>query len=487
MSAELSPRMKAWNAAIAVSPGPLDLTVEASRIRGAVPHPLRGGRVLSNGPGWTHIGGKLAHPFDGHGYLRAFEFQNDGSVRLRAQFVQTEVYREEAAAQQLTRRGLGTNIGSHFWRNMGFGGAARNVANTTIQRWGGQLLAGWEGGPPHRIDPDSLETRGEETFHGVLHGQATLAHMKHDAVKNLLVTCSVKMGRFTSLTFREFDAAGALVTTREAPLPSTTLVHDFVVTPNWYVLASNPLSMKWGQLALTGLGASTLLQAIEANAAAPGELYLIPRRGAEPMRTVTLPGRAMVVHYGNGFEQNGAVHVDACVFHDFKFGHEFGYQGPDAALDPGLSDRRAPQRLYRISVDAHSSIGTWKQLVPHAVDFPRVHPAHEGLRTPALFGATRADTALSDPFDSVIRVDLDDVERPPHVWTAGPDVFLGEPIFVPSPENGAEGHVVVVASDGARGSSTLSIFDAMNLPSGPIAEVPLPLLPYGFHGAWDRA
>ncbi len=120
-------RARAWNAALTASPGALDLRVEPSAITGQLPPALKGGRLLWNGPGWTLIGGRLAHPFDGHGYLRSLECTNDGGLRLRARFIETEVFREEFAAQRLTRRGLGTNLTDRWWDNVRVRGQ-RNVA-----------------------------------------------------------------------------------------------------------------------------------------------------------------------------------------------------------------------------------------------------------------------------------------------------------------------------------------------------------------------
>ena len=87
-TADLSPRARAWNASLTASPGPLDLTIDRARLEGDLPAALRGGRVLSNGPGWTHIGGRLAHPFDGHGYVRAFEFLDNLDNRNRIRFME---------------------------------------------------------------------------------------------------------------------------------------------------------------------------------------------------------------------------------------------------------------------------------------------------------------------------------------------------------------------------------------------------------------
>lgn len=487
MTALPDARTLAWNTVMSASPGALDLVVEPSRISGTVPRALHGGRLLSNGPGWTHIGGRMAHPFDGHGYVRAFTFQPDGSLRLRARFVSTPAWQSESAARRLTHRGLGTNLGDRFWQNLFPRTGPRNVANTTITRWNGRLLAGWEGGAPYAVGPESLETLGEETLGGALSGQATLAHFKHDAALERLVSCSVAMGPTTTLTFREFDATGRLVHSRVTKMPGSLFAHDFVITPSWYVLASNPLTLRWGTLAKSMLGGATLMDAIASDANAPGAVYLVPRRSDDPVRTVSLPDRAFVVHYGNAFEHEGAVTLDACLFHAFTFGAEFGFQGPHAPLDPGLPDQRAPQRLFRIEVPRGGTSATWRQLAPHGVDFPRVHPAHEGRKTPVLFGAARADLRHSDPFDSIVRVDLEDPARPPQLWTPGNGTFVGEPVFVPSPERDAEGHVLVVVSDGTAGRSSLVVLDAAKVDQGPLAEVPLPLLPYAFHGSWDVA
>lgn len=486
-TAALTPRATAWNRSLAAAPGRLDLDVPAARIEGRLPDALRGGSFLSNGPGWSIIGGRTAHPFDGHGYVRAFAFRRDGSVRLTARFVETPSYLAEAAAGRLVDRGFATNLPGPFWRNLGLGGRPRNVANTTITRWNDRLLAGWEGGPPHALDPRTLATRGEETFGGALTGAATLAHMKHEATSDRLVLCSLAMsGPGTRLTFRELDRGERVVATHQAELPGRRFVHDFALAPHWYILGGNPIRLRLPRLAGALLGASTILNAVATDPDAPPALHLVPRGGGPP-RTIRLPAPGWVVHFGGAFERDGAVIVDACVLPRFEFGEEFGYAGPTAPFDPTKPDLRGPQRLYRITVPPGATEATWEPLCDHGVDFPRIHPDHEGVVTPALFGATRADTRFSDPFDSVIRVDLVDRERPPALWTAPRDTFVGEPIFVPRPDAPDAGHVLAVVSRGLDDRSELVVLDARDLAAGPRAVVPLPLLPIAFHGDWDPA
>ncbi|MEB3198381.1 MAG: carotenoid oxygenase family protein [Candidatus Sericytochromatia bacterium] len=478
------PRARAFNRAMTAAPGDMSLVVPAGQIEGPLPPALRGGRLLSNGPGWTRIGDRLAHPFDGHGYVRAFEFLPDGALRLQARFVETRVYRDERSAGRLRHRGLATNRGPRFWHNLGFG-PPRNVANTTIVPWGGQLLAGWEGGVPHALEPETLATRGEETFGGALAGQATLAHMRHDHACDRLVTCSLAMGRQTGLTFREFDPAGRLVQSHAAQLPGARFVHDFALTPGWFVLGDNPLRVRPAGLARMLLGRGTMLQAVAPDDRPPGALHLVSRDGRGRTRRVRLPAAAQILHFANAFERDGWLFVDACVFHRFTLGEEFGYRGPDQPFDLALPEARGPQRLYRITIPPEATEAGWELLTPHGVDFPRIHPAHEGQNTRWLFGATRRDPRFSDPFDSLIAIDLHDRDRAAQLFSV-PDActFVGEPIFAPDPADPGQGHVLAVLSDGAQGRSRLAVFDATDLARGPLAQVPLPLLPLAFHGAW---
>ncbi len=482
---DLSPRARSWNLAMAARPGTLDQVIPRSHVEGTIPSRLHGSRMLSNGPGWTQIGDSIAHPFDGHGYLRSFEFLPDGSMRLHADFIQTLVYQNEAKAGRLLHRVYATNVPGGFWKNLGFGSVPRNVANTTITRWGDKLLAGWEGGAPYALDAESLETKGEEWFGGAIEGQATLAHFKHDTANQRLILCSHKAGRETRFTFRELDSNEAVVSQREVHIPGMLFTHDFAMTPTKYVLGGNPLRIKPLELTKMALGMSTLLRSVETDMRKPGCLHLVPRHSEEPVRTVTLPDRAFVVHFGNAFENDGTVVVDACVFTSFEFGEEFGYAGPNAPFDPGLPDARGPQQLVRITIPPGATEARWETLAPHGIDFPRFHPRHEGLDTPLLLGATRKDTRFSDPFDSIIAIDLKDQERPHQLWTTPENVFVGEPLFAPDPERENEGYVLAILSDGLKQQSTLVILEASQLEKGPVASIPMPLLPVAFHGEWD--
>ena len=482
-------RAEAWNAVMTAEPGELALEIPASAIEGALPRELAGGRHLQNGPGWTKIAGRLAHPFDGHGFVRALEFTQDGGARFRSRFVRTPAYVAERAAGKLVHKGLGTSVGGPL-ANLRAPGP-RNVSNTTIQPWAGRLISGWEGGRPYALDAESLETIGEETFGGALPDAAFLAHVRIDASANRLVGLNVYRGAASRFVFRELDASGRQVAEREVSIPGMHFEHDFVVTPRWYVLAGNPMKASLPKFAAAMLGFGTLISALRTDDAKPGELFLIPRGRPGPLRTIRLPQRCFVIHFANAHDlDDRTCAVELCGFESFEFGGEFGFQGASAALDPTLPDRRASiQRLYRATVRDDTDDAAWETLSDYGMDFPRVHPAREGRAAPAIYASTRADLRYSDPFDSIARVDAVDRARPTEVWSARAGQFVGEPVFAPRPgaRDLEDGWVVALVYDGVERRTQLCVFEPRSLAQGPIAAVPLPLQPYGFHGFWESA
>lgn len=473
-------RHDAYNRVMLASPGDLDVTGE---LEGTLPDALRGARYVLNGPGRLTYGGRMAHPFDGHGYLRQFSFTDAGDVQLKARFIQTLVFKAEEQSQRLLAPGIGTLPDEGPRPN----DLIRNVANTTVMPWGDHLLAGFEGGSPFKVNADDLSTVGEERF-GVLGDGPSLAHMRLDTDRDRLVLLSPTLGMTTGLHFREIDRSGQLVNEVTAEVDGITFAHDFVITPRFYILAKNPLNMSLWGFAKAQMGIATLIEAIEANTDKPGTLLVIPRDQSGVVHEVVLGAPAFVVHFLNAFEEGGDLVVDLCAMPDVIFGEEFGFRGPHASLDPALSDLRRPQRAMRarVNVSGGGQVGGFavtQGLATRAIDFPRVTLADEGNNARLGIAATRTDVRFSDPFDAIASLDLEDLERDESVWSPGGDRFMGEPVLFPHDDGSV--HAVAMVYDGTAGHSTLCVFDAHNLTRGPIASARFPLLPYGFHG-WPR-
>jgi carotenoid cleavage dioxygenase-like enzyme len=494
-----SPRTAAWNQALTANAQETSLGIAASDVQGTIPDALRGSRALWNGPAMLKLGGRLAHPFDGHGLIRDFHFLPDGKVRFSSRFVDTEAFRAERAAGRLLHRGLGTlpydpdeDGGSGRNREAP---PYKNVANTTLTSFGGKLLAGWEGGPPHTIDPTTLSTVGLERFGVLDEREAFLAHTRLDRRRGVMVGLTPRPGRTSSLTFREIGPDFVERVHVDVALESLSFVHDFVVTDRFYVLALNPLSVNLFTYFAMTRGTATMMDMLATAPEKARTVLLVPRPGPEVRGAATAaalvvatPAPVFAVHYAQAFDDGAGVVLDVCAFEDFSFGQEFGFTGQTTPLDPTLPDERKPQRLVRLRLDPKSLTSTAQVLSKQGVDFPRVHPDRDGLEAPLMVAATRADLAHSDPFDSVMSLDLEDLERPEQLWTAPPDTFVGEPLFVPTPGGGLrDGHLLACVSDPGRGKTHLMVFDPAALAKGPIARVEVPLQPYAFHGVSIRS
>jgi hypothetical protein len=136
--------------------------VQLRVVEGAVPPDFPAGTYYLAGPGlFSDDHGSTVHPLDGHGYLRVFRFDAGRAVHYSARYVETAAKREEHvgdASWRFTHRGPfsvlqgGTRVGNVK--------VMKNVANTSVLRWGGRLLCLWEGGGPYELHPRTLETIG---------------------------------------------------------------------------------------------------------------------------------------------------------------------------------------------------------------------------------------------------------------------------------------------------------------------------------------
>jgi carotenoid cleavage dioxygenase-like enzyme len=464
--------LKAWGAVMTpqVSEASDELVVEGD--------PGLSGSYVLNGPAMVQLDGKLMHPFDGHGFIRAVRFSEEGA-RLQTKFVDTPVYRAEAEAGRVLYRGVGSSVGG-WWSNL-WAPKGKNTANTCVVPWAGRLLALNEGGFPYAMDPETLETTGLEEFGGAFDGLRTmLAHTRWDVARDRLVMAGLQPGPKTGFTFVELDRSGASVARRDVKFDGMIFVHDFLITPSWYVIVENPVDPNLGALARFMLGAGSLVEGLRCSER-HARILLIAREGDE-VREVDLGRRLFSVHHGGAWEEGEDVVLDTTAFESFKFGAEFGYGGPDAGLDPGVRTPGAGQKFqrFRLKPDGaveHTVHSDW------AIDFPRIHPRLDGQPYRYVWAATSTPQGANDPFTALIGLDLEAGTQ--DVWESGPGRFVGEPVFAPTGEGEADGRVLVMIYDGLEESCRLGIFDPKDIAAGPVATVQMPrLLPYGFHGNW---
>ncbi len=468
-------------------PGEFDMAV--TEITGRLPEELTG-TLYRNGAGrWAAGSVQLDCLFDPDGMVSAFVLDGRGA-RFRNRYVRTRHYRRvheqgRAPGRLMGRRRPGGVLANALRR-------PPNTANTSVLVRGDRLLALWEAGRPHELDPDTLRTLGTTDLGGVLKGPlgAYSAHYCHDPESGSTVNFGFDpylprldgRGPWTAARLRELlaelrprprlrlyetDRSGATRYLRSVSLPAMCFVHDMALTPRYAIFAATPLRFDPVPIVT---GSASPAEAMHFARDTAALLLLVPRDGS-PVRVVETDP-FFVFHFGNAYEDGHDVVIDFPRFAPEDFHPTMAFF-TGIRTSPGTA---APFTRHRV----HSS---GKVTIEHQTDlrteFPRFDDRHATRPHTVTFGVFLRDGTLG-----VTRLD--------HA-TGGadsyhhPDDSLVEPVFVPRSPTAPEGDgwLLTVGYHGPSHRSRLMVFDARRLSDGPLAEAWLPFhVPVTFHGAF---
>jgi all-trans-8'-apo-beta-carotenal 15,15'-oxygenase len=391
---------------------------------------------------------------------------------------------------------------------------AANTANTNVMLATDSLLALHEGGRPHRLDPDTLNTIGMCSLSGVLRGPlgAYSAHYSHDPATGSKVNfgldpCYPRLDlkwvlstpdrtervRRTReligeviprlrLRLYETDRYGQTRYLRSVPLPGVgrvPLVHDMALTPRYAIFTVSPFRI--GPLAFPGF--KSYWKSMHFKDGEPTYFIVVPRDGG-PVRVIeTDPFFSW--HYTNAYEDGSDVVVDLIRFSLAVIpGMQRGTSDTRSSghtIYSGLSehDRAESIRLTRYRMSASGRVSQ-EPLADFACEFPQFDQRRSTQQHTVSYVATLDITATEGA--GIARID----HRTGAVQTfRPPGNVMVEPIFVPRRTGSAEddGWVLTVGYDEATHRSRLMIFEAAHIDAGPSAEAWLPFhVPMSIHG-----
>jgi all-trans-8'-apo-beta-carotenal 15,15'-oxygenase len=436
------------------------------QIDGTIPGELTG-TLYRNGPGrWQdHTGRPLHHLFDGDGMLSAFEIDSEG-VRYRNRYVRTRHFQGRTG---VTHMGTAAPGG---WR-ANIGRFPPNLANTNVVEHAGHLYALWEGGPPHEIDPDTLETLGMRRFGGELRWQGSFsAHPSFCPSSGAMFNFGVELVPRPHLRTYRADRDGRLRHFRSTPLPYPAMVHDFALTERYLVFLVSPILPDATAVAL---GRAPVGDTLRYRPEKGSTFILIPRDGGKIRRVEH--EAVLQFHLSNAFDDRGDVLVDAITYAD---GHLIQRI---ARFQTSVLDD-APSVFTRFRITAAGRVLS-EPLSDHCCEFPRHHPAYEGR--PHRFAYFNTRKRLRAFYDSVTKLDLAD-QRELCYTAAEPGNSFCEPVFVPRPGGIAEddGWLLTVEFQAVQQTSRLVILDAADPTTGPVATAQLTShTPQSFHGSFS--
>ena len=454
----------------------LDYAIED--IDGEIPVELTG-TLYRNVPAMLDVNGqRLHHPFDADGNICAIAF-NNGQARFRNRYVKTEGYLAEREAGKILYRGVFGTEKSGGWLSNALDFKLKNVANTNVIYWGGQLIALWEASHGHRLDPHTLETLGVATFNGALaEGTPFSAHPMVDpggeGREPRLVNFGLKVGLSTTVSIYELNLAG-VVEQHHHSIPGFTFIHDFAITPNYCLLFQNPLLFNPIPFALGLRGAAECIKFLSDK---PTKIWLIPRDATQPMQELEIES-GFIFHHANAFEREGEIIVDSVSYQDFPaLDHELDYNQIRFESVP-------PGQLWRYRLNPKTKTTERRLIDRRTVDFPFIHPDYVGKQHRWIYIGAVHQPEGNAPLQAILKIDPETGAQ--QMWSAAPKGFVGEPVFVPRPNATAEddGWVLTVVYDAECNRTDVVILDAKNLNSEPVARLHLKHhLPYGLHGSF---
>ena len=448
------------------------------------PPPDLVGTLLRNGNGhFEHHGVPYEHLFDGDGMVARFVFDGQ-TVRYRNRYVRTQEYVAEEAAGRMLYRSFGTNLPGGLRANFGKM-QFKNTANTSLVQHGGHLLALWEGGLPHALDPDTLATHGRFDYGGVLRNQFSWldrritpempfsAHPKVHPTTGVLYNFGTVAGTTHRLVLYEVSPAGQARVAQALPMPEATFAHDFILTASGHqIFFLTPVAFDVLR-AFSGL--TSPAASIKVDKAQRTQVLVVDPAGAVHRLSTDF---CFVFHFVNGYQDaDGTLVADALLMDDY----------PDtlsirAYLKGNLPSDARQARFTRFRLDLAAGTVTRQPLSDYEGELPEINPTRVGQPYRYAWTIGRPPGHPLPLLDHLVKLD---VQTGAARTAYQPATLCSEPVIVPRPNATAEdeAYLTYLRYDAATDTTDLLAADAATLAT--LARWRLPHnIPLGFHGLW---
>jgi all-trans-8'-apo-beta-carotenal 15,15'-oxygenase len=446
-------------------------------LSGAIPKGLRGS-LYRNGPARLERGGqRVGHWFDGDGAILGVHFTDAGATGLY-RYIQTAGYQAEEQVGHFIFAGYGMTPPGKLWQR--FGKDVKNVANTSVLALPDKLLALWEGGKPHALDLQTLETIGQDDLGGLDGKLAYSAHPKRDLHTGDIYNFCVTFGKGGTLQVYRSDRTGKIQQQTAIALKGLPLLHDFVLAGQYLIFFIPPVRMNpLPALAMFKSFSDCLEwkpdQGTQVLVLDRDTLEVVSRSEADPWYQW---------HFGNGYvDATGTIMVDLVRYEDFQTNQYL------KEVATGETHTAAKGTLWQLQLQPQTGkVLSMQQVVDRACEFPIVPPQQVGQSHRHTYLAThRAGVDFSkELFSTIARYDY----QTDTLTEANLDenCYPMEPIYAPDACDPDQGWIVTVVFDGNRDRSEVWVFDSDRLADAPVCRLELPsIIPLGFHGTWKPA
>ncbi|WP_341735408.1 carotenoid oxygenase family protein [Microcoleus sp. CAWBG640] len=443
---------------------------------GKIPLGFRGS-LYRNGPARLERGGvSVGHWFDGDGAILAVHF-TDGGASAVYRYVQTGGYLAEEKADKFLYSNYGMTAPGPVW--LRWTKTVKNAANTSVLALPDRLLALWEGGPPHRLDLQTLETLGMDDLGSLDSNFVYSAHCKRDPITGNIFNFGIANGATTKLNLYKSDFTGKVVQKSTVTLDGIYALHDYVFAGKYLIFFVPPVQVNFLPL-LAGISSYS------------ESFKWKPELGTQILvfdsETLSLVSRGETEawfqwHFANGFvKEDGEVAVDFVRFADFTTNQRL------KEVATGETHTDAEGTLCRVHLNPLTAKVTGiEELLDKPCEFPIVPAAEVGQDSRYIYVAMYRPQVdiVAERYGAIARFDTHN--RNLTIADCGENRYPAEPIYVPDISS-EKGWIVTVVYDGNSDKSEVWIFDSDGLDRAPICQLELPsVIPLGFHGTWKNA
>jgi carotenoid cleavage dioxygenase-like enzyme len=443
-------------------------------IAGKIPEGLRG-TLYRNGPARLERGGeKVGHWFDGDGAILAVKFSDNGATGIY-RYVQTSGYLAESKAGKYLYGNYGMTAPGPFWNQLIR--PVKNAANTSVLALPDKLLALWEGGNPHALDLETLQTQGLDDLSGLSNNLPYSAHPKCDPKTGEIFNFGVTPGKNSTLNLYKSDATGKICQKSSFTVDGLPLIHDFIMAGKYLIFFISPVRVK---LLPILFGWQSYSDAMEWKPELGTEILVFDRT------TLSLVSKSQTEpwyqwHFSNGYvDNNGEIVIEFFRYQDFQTNQRL------KQFPTGEIQLPAKSTLWQVRLDPETAkVKSSEELLDRDGEFPIVPPENTGAFSRYTFIVLHrkgADTTR-EIHGAIARFD--------HQTNTIKEADLGEnryptePIYAPDSLNPHQGWVLTVVYDGNNNQSEVWVFDSERLDDEPVCKLGLPsVVPMGFHGTW---
>ncbi|MDX2098083.1 MAG: carotenoid oxygenase family protein [Leptolyngbyaceae cyanobacterium bins.59] len=443
-------------------------------LAGHLPPQIRG-TLYRNGPGRLERGGQsVGHWFDGDGAILAVHFTETGATGLY-RYVQTEGYQAESEANQFLYGNYGMTAPGPLWNQ--WMRPTKNAANTSVLPLPDRLLALWEGGSPHALNLETLETIGLDNLDELGPMEPYSAHAKQDPITGEIFNFGIAPGAKARLLLYRSDRTGKIIQRGALELDGVPMIHDFALAGRFLVFFIPPVRLNPFPI-LLGLRSLS------------DELKWQPDKGTQILvfdrATLTLVSRGETEpwfqwHFSNGCYEDATnrITLDLVRYNNFQT-NQYLKEVPTGRLRT-----LAEGTLWRVQLDSKTAkVLDMQQLVTQSCEFPVVDPRLVGQPWRYTYLSTHRPGVVptQELLGTIARYDSQTGELT--IADAGPNCYPSESLYIPNPPDPGEGWVMTVVYNGDRQTSEVWIYED-DLAGGPICRLGLPqIIPFSFHGRW---